>query len=326
MIYPWNVHKDVISSNKTKTSDKTKFAVSLTLIICVVAYFVLGSFLQNVLGVDSGIAIWIIVAVVFIIGTYLVRFLVFQEDELVDNYQKKDSDSFIKYVQYRKEIENEVDTPYFKVKSFEYLRGNSFCVLQLAFGSNDTIKTRNTRDMFIKIFNTLSSAGLTFRTIDMPEDFEKSKEYRQHIKLRNQIPDKKLAHHLLKVSSNILEDCRNNSNVSTVFIVIQTSNPFQQLDYENAIISVLSIIKSYRTAIRDFHFLDKDELVHTLYEEFYQLMVIDLSTMKVVEMSNEVNDTYTDVMSVFMIEAQDNYVLQSTDKLEKNFKNNSRRI
>lgn len=326
MIYPWNVHKDVVSSNKTKTSDKTKFAVALTVIVCIVSYFVLGGFLQNFLGVDSSIAIWIILAIVFAVGTYLVRFLVFHEDELVDNYQKKDSDSFIKYVQYRKEVENEVSTPYFTVKSFEYLHGNSFCVLQLAFGSNDATKTKNTKDMFTQIFNTLSSSGLTFRTIDMPEDFEKSSEYKQHIKLRNQIPDKKLAHHLLKVSSNVLEDCRTHSNVSTIFLLIQTSNPFQQIEYENAIISVLKIIKENRTAVRDFHFLDKDELIHTLFEEFYQLMVIDLSAMKVMEMSNEVNETYTDIMSMFMIEAQDDSILKSTEKLDKNFRNNSRRI
>lgn len=325
MIYPYNTHKATVNAGKVTNNDLFKFWGILFCIFAVGLFFLLEWVFSTLIGLPKmvGLIVALLIAVTMLI--YAFRFIIFKEQDKMEDYQGQQSDAFTRYSTVRIDSENYITIHNNKVLCYEYGNGNTFCVLQFRFGSNDTAKAATTQAVFKAIMHTLCMFELEFRTIDTPENFYTSLEYQKHIKHLNEAKEKEHANHRLKVADYIYRECAEQSNVPCIFLIISTKNGYQLPDLESAVIQILALIRSNVSAFRSINFLDKGQLLE-MYRDFYELETIDLTTMKTIELSSDVQTAYIDVVSVFKVVSTTGKTFADDSVLENKFKNKARRI
>ena len=323
MIYPYNVHREVKEAGKATGQDLSRFFGFLMLILGVVIYFIIDFVLSTLIGDNTFLTAVITLVLVFFIGYYVFRFFVFREDEKMAEFKGQERDTFARYVRIRKDTEQSVNVLNNKIDCFEYTNGSVFCVLQFKFGGNDTEKAKNTFLLFRKIIHIIGDNGLEFRMTDMQEDFFHSEEYRNYEKHLNEIPDKKLARTLIYMADHMLQTSKRLGNTSTVYIEIIATNSYKLLDFETALNQIMTVTQRMRTAIRSVTYLDLQSLLEYM-EQYYNMEVIDLSTMKVLEYVENGELDFNNVADIYQVisqsgktfRAEKNKVLLSTGSRE----------
>lgn len=152
MIFPIDVHKRALNSRKLAASDRNTVIMQVFVVANIACFFILKYVFTTLLGMGT---IWAVIAqiVLFIsIGIALFRFVIFNEDEKLQEMRNADSDSFAKYIQVRKEGETEIEVNNQKVNIFEYVNGQVFFTMLFRYGSNDDAKANNTKKIFQKNF------------------------------------------------------------------------------------------------------------------------------------------------------------------------------
>lgn len=325
MIYPFDVHKRVQNSSRVSSEDIARFAFILFIIGSIILFFVLHFVYTTMLGLGM---FWVVVteiAVMSIIGSIVFRMLIFKEDEKLEEYQNQTTDTFAKYVYVRKDAETTLDVLNGKLTCFEYTNGSPFCVLQFKFGSNDNDKAPRTQAVLRGIFHICAENQLDFRTVDSVENFENSTEYANQVRRLNAIPDKKLAKHLLSVAQKALDTCKDNSMVSTLYLVIGATSNYKIGDLEAGLRQIFALILSKRSAFRSINALNFEQLME-FYRDFYGLEVMDLSMMRVIALAEDVNTNYENVVSIYRLEATTGKVYTATGNIKDNFRTESRGI
>ena len=322
MIYPIDVHKQAQRSTKIPERDKYKFAAGIFGIVCVVLFFAANWFLKDVVGLPSLFVTILTLAIIVAVFITFFRYVILNEPARLVEYAAQDSDKFSKYVTLRKESEQTLKSVADeKVYCFEYISGVHVCTLQLRYGSNDQQKSKTTADVFAKIFHILSENNIPFRTIDMCENFEKSNEYLNYVNHLNSIEDKHLARHLLYAAEAVLNESSASSIVSTVYLMIMPFTELQLNLLDLALRQIFGIVKSNKTAFRSIHSLNLDELTEMMLD-FYGLEAIDFSSSKrFVELSDETNNLYNDLVSIYRVEGEERTLQDDTvlgNKLKTN--------
>ena len=99
MIFPIDVHKRALNSRKLAASDRNTVIMQVFVVANIACFFILKYVFTTLLGMGT---IWAVIAqiVLFIsIGIALFRFVIFNEDEKLQEMRNADSDSFAKYIQ-----------------------------------------------------------------------------------------------------------------------------------------------------------------------------------------------------------------------------------
>lgn len=323
MIYPFNVHREVKDAGKATGQDLSRFFGFLMLIIGIILYFIIDFVLSTIIGTSRFLTLLITLVLLFFIGYYAFRFFIFREDEKMAEYKGQERDTFARYVRIRKDTEQSVNVLNNKVDCFEYTNGSIFCVLQFNFGSNDTEKAKNTFMLFKKIIHIIGENGLEVRMTDMPEDFFHSEEYDAYAKHLNTIEDKKLAYTLIHIADHMLQTSKRLGNTSTIYMEIIAVNSYKLLDFETALSQIMVLTKKINSAIRGVYYLDLQGLLEYM-EQYYNMEVIDLSTMKVLEYAENGEFDYSNVADIYQVisvngktfRAEDNKVLLKTGSRE----------
>lgn len=304
MIYPINVHKQAQQAGNMTGAEVIRLGIALFIIGSVAAFFALDWLFTSILGFNDILAVVITIALIAIVGITILRFVVFDEANRMVEYERQESDSFAKYVNVRKDILNSISVEDNKIHCFEFIDGRNMCVFLFRYGSNDDVKATNTKNTLEQIFQILGEEDLRFRTINMIEDFEDSAEYDNYIRRLNAIPDKKLAKHQLDIAAGVLEKTEKMSNASCIYLMIETKPNLPLHDLETALRRVFAAIIKYPTAFRSIECLNRDKLLK-LFRDFYGLETIDLSTMRVLELAEELDMEYKKVTSLYKVTDSD---------------------
>jgi hypothetical protein len=323
MIYPMDVNSRSDTSARSTAADIAKLAVFGFLLVCVGVFFGFRWMCSNLIGISVNFAILFEIIFIVVAGSFVFRFLVFKEPEKMSEYKGQATDSFARYIFVRKEVEEKIETQNGTINCFEYSNGNQFVVIQLKYGSNDSRKAEATKQILGKIFHIILENNLEFRTIDSKEDFGVSHECRKYINRLNAIPDKKLGFHLRKVADSTLKKSERESNITVLTMIINTRSSYQMSDLEFALKRILSLIQSNITAFRNLEFLSKKDYLE-FCKEFYGLEAIDLSMMRVIQLSETITEQYNDIVSVYQTISNEDRVFTSSKQMEGLFLNGRR--
>lgn len=323
MIYPFNVHREVKDAGKATGQDLSRFFGFLMLIIGIILYFVIDFILSTIIGANKGLTIIITLILLFFIGYYVFRFFIFREDEKMAEYKGQERDTFARYVRIRKDTEQSINVLNNKIDCFEYTNGSIFCVLQFKFGGNNTEKAKNTFMLFRQIIHIIGENGLEFRMTDMPEDFFHSEEYSNYAQHLNAIENKKLAYTLIHMADHTLQTSKKLGNTSTIYLEIIAINNYKILDFETALSQIMISSKNIKSALRGVYYLELQGLLEYM-EQYYNMEVIDLSTMKVLEYAENGELDFNNIADIYQIvsasgktyRAGDNKILLHTDSKE----------
>lgn len=323
MVYPISVHKQAQKAGKVTQSDMMRFGTTLFIMLSVGLFFLLQWILKVYLGASMWLALLITLLIAAIIGSVLLRYFVFDEPTRVQEYENQSNDSFAKYVFTRKDIVNPIDVHGEECQCFEFTDGSQVCVLQFRYGSNDDTKAAETLRQLEKCFAVLGEENMPFRTISMREDFSDSVECDNIIRHCNSIEDKKLARHLLSVANNVLTEVQRQGNVITLYLMICPKANYHLADLEAVLRKVFAVLQSSPNAFRSIECLNQQQLLK-LYKDFYGLETIDLSTMRVLELSNDTKESFGKVVSLYKMQTESGKTLVNKNAILGNFRTNTR--
>lgn len=321
MIFPIDVHKRALNSRKLVASDRNTVIMQFFLVANVACFFILKYVFTSLLGMST---VWAVIAqiVLFLsVGIALFRFVIFNEDEKAQEIKNSDSDSFARYLQVRKEGVSEVEVMNQKASIFEYVNGQSFFVMSFRFGSNDDEKANGTKKIFQKIFNAIGGYNFVFRTAIGTEDFANSVEFKRHIQKRNKIKDRNLALHLKQVTNDSLKLTEELCNTEMLYLIVQSTTLYQKDEIEALLLVILKIIADNLNAFREIKLLNLGELLE-FFRWFYKIEAIDAAMMKALDMSDELDETYTNIVQVYSYHTKDgsnfkSHVLDDEFKLKE---------
>ena len=278
MIFPIDVHKRALNSRKLAASDRNTVIMQVFIVANIACFFILKYVFTTLLGMGT---IWAVIAqiVLFIsIGIALFRFVIFNEDE--------------------------------KVNIFEYVNCQVFFTMLFRYGSNDDAKANNTKKIFQKIFNAVGNYNFVFRTAIGTENFANSLEFKRHIQKRNKIQDKNLALYLKRATNEALKMTEEECNTEVVYLTVQSTILYQKDEIEALLMIILRIIEDNLNAFREVKLLNLEELLE-FYRWFYRIEAIDAAMMKALDLSNELEETYSNIVSVYRYHSKDGSTFKS---------------
>lgn len=325
-MYPIDVNKKVRNASKLSGSDKRVVFVQLFFLLSAVCFFILRLIFKNFLGITSFVPLIILQLVISItVGTIVFRFLIFDENEKIQEYKNSEHDSFAKYMYLKKDSHSEQIMENKKVHLFEYINGTATCTIAFKFGATDDYRASQTKRVLQEIFHVILLNGFEVRTVSEPESFEYSKEVKRHIDTINATKDKDLALHLKSITNNILVESRERSNVDMIYLTIRTLSNYQKYDLESTIRNIINIIYSNYTAFRSVEFLDLDEILE-FYRGFYNIKAIDLAMMRAIDLSEDLDKEYEALVKLYSLHSEDNHVFVLDNSIADVVTVNERRI
>lgn len=325
MIFPYDVHKRVVNSRRLLTQDKTAIFVQLFIILNIVCFFGLRFLFINFLGIGTGWALLVQLVLFIAIGILLFRVVIFKEDEKIQDYKDTQGDSFAKYLHVRKDNIATVDVCNQKVNVFEYTNGCVTATMLFKFGSNYDAVAKNTHDVLQAIYGIICLYNFEFSTVTMPEVFSNSIEYKRHIAQINSIKNKKLSLHLRAISNKSIQIANEQGNTDVLYLTIKSKIPGEKEQLSNIITEILKILHENVTCFRSFEFLNIDTLLE-FYREFYHIDAIDLAMLKAIELSSNIEQDYSNLITLYSLQSTDGKSYKVTGDSVNKFKTKEREI
>lgn len=315
MIFPQNVHKRAVDSKKLLVQDKTAIMLQLVLILNVICFFLFRFIFIKFLGLNTG---WALIAqlVLFIfIFIFIFRIAIFKEDEKMQELKDRNSDSFARYMFIRDNAMQEIIQSENKSVIFEYTNGCVMTTFRFKFGSNDDSKAFSTRKVLDAIYGVIGSYNFIYRLDVLSENFAESTEYQRHLKQINSVNSKVLSYLLRTISKIAIDSARTRSNSDVIYLTLRSKIPGDVSTLENLIQEILKIIKENTTSFRDIKLLNIDDLLE-FYREYYNIKAIDLAMMKAIDLSSELENDYSNILSLYSLKAVEgkNYTIADNIK------------
>lgn len=318
MIFPHNVHRSIRNRGKLVGQDLTNFILTAIIVTSIVLYFIINWVIRAFIGAPNIVSIILTLITVITIAITAFRFLIFDEHTKIMEYSNRGAQSdFLRYVKLRTYIENKEKVNNKVVSIFEYNDSTQFCIMRFRFGSNDKQKSNSTRNALNSVINILGLNNMVFRTITMSEDFSNSSEYFRYTGILNKMRNKPLAKHLMCILSTTMEVVNKNSNVDSLYCIIH-SRPGITSDLSHVLKQILSTLESNSTSIRYIEFLNKEQLIE-FYRQFYNLEVINFTTMSVVNDDDELNNMYRNVVKLHSFRSADKIYEVDVDETASRF-------
>lgn len=312
MIYPIDIYDNVSNRKKLSTADKSQIVVGLFLAGNFFLFLVLHRVICMMFGAPLFVCILVQLLVFGVVGSLVFRFFIFDEEAKMREYTDEASDSFARFVHLRKDSTHEVSVNSAEhVNVFEYDSGCCVCTMRFKFGSNDSLKSSETRKCFNEIYRILVNNGMEFRTVVTPENFKQSRELDNFVDSINRIEDKQLAKHILAMSNAILQQSYEECNVDQFYLSFRTASSYQLEDLEAVIRRIIGVLRERATSFRSVEFLDLAQLID-FYREFYSVEAIDLAMMRAVALSESIDNSFKEVARIFRLQG-DNGKWYQTD-------------
>ena len=311
MIFPQDVHKTITQSNKIAGDNKVQAILLVSILGSIGLFIVTDMILSSVFGTGLGTTIVVVLIIMAIIGIFVFRFFIFNEDAVKKEYEGQESDSFAKYMWLRKDIHTSTALRGNNVTVFEYINGTAMCIIEMRFGSNTDEKAYGTRNIYEKMIQIATDNKLESRVISAQENFRNSEEFKEQIAAINRIKDHKSARNVTMINDAIIEQSVKLCNVDIIYFMLRTTNNHQRYDLEIALKKIFSVIHSEISAFRSIKFLNPKELME-FYREFYKIAAIDLSMMRTMELA-ELNEEFDEIVQLLQVKTETDRVFNARD-------------
>lgn len=325
MIFPNNVHKRAVEARKLMSQDKTAIFMQFFIIANVVCFFILRFVFQTFLGLGTGWAILAQLILFLVVGVMLFRIVIFKEDEKIREMQDRQSDSFARFLYVRKDNISTIDVADKKINVFEYTNGCITATIRFKFGSNNDAIAKTTAKVLEEIYGIICMYNFEFCTDAMPEVFSNSAEYRRHLTQINSVRDKKLSLVLRTISKIILTKSEESCNTDVLYISLKSKIPGDKEQLENILVSIIKVLSENITCFRSVEFLDIDQLLE-FYRDYYLIEAIDLAMMKAIDLSANLNDEYSKLISLYSLQATDGKSYRVSNNSALDFKTKEREL
>lgn len=325
MIYPIDVHSNVVNTRKLVGRDRTAVIIQLFLFANIGLFFLLRFIFGQLLQMDMAFA-WIAQIVICVIcGIFIFRVFIFKEDEKVREYESSDSDSFSKYLNIRKDSEYHKVVAGHDINLYEFTNGCASCVICCKFGSNDNSKANSTAQLLNTLVGLIYTYNYEIRFVSLPEKFENSKEFKQYINSVNAVEDIRLGKALRQVADCALNVSKNKSNVDAIYIVIKTDTTYKRGELENVVSTFFKQLDETVTSFRSVNTLDMDELLE-FFRDFSTVEALDISMTKALDMIDMLDTDYAKAIGIYSFSSDEGKTLCNDKVIEAPFYSNERSI
>mgnify|MGYP001048817113 CR=1 FL=1 len=325
MIYPVDVHRNVINTRKLVGRDRTAVILQLFLFANFGLFFLLRFIFGQILMMDAAFA-WIAQIVICVFcGVFIFRVFIFKEDEKIKEYESSESDSFSKFLNIRKDSEYSRVVGNKKINIYEYINGCAACTFCFKFGSNDNIKANNTARVFNTLCNLVHSYQYELKIAVLPEKFENSSEFMGYIECVNQVKDKRLGMALKEIANMSLSVSERYSNVDCLYVTVKTNAAYKRGELENLILAFWKVLEETNTCFRSVNLLNMNELLE-FYRDFSTVEAIDLSMTKALDLIDMLDSEYARVVNIYSFTTSEGKSLHNDKALAAPFYLNERSI
>lgn len=325
MIYPVDVHRNVINTRKLVGKDRTAVIMQLFLFANLGLFFLLRFIFGQILKMNMIFA-WVAQLVICVIcGIFIFRVFIFKEDEKIKEYESSESDSFSKYLNIRKDSEYSRVIGNKQINIYEYTNGCAACTFCFKFGSNDNTKASNTAIVINTLCNLVHSYQYELRIAMLPEKFENSSEFRNYIECVNKVKDKRLGMALKEIANTALSVSEHCSNVDCLYVTVKADTAYKRGELENLILAFWNTLEEKNTCFRSVSLLNMNELLE-FYRDFSTVEAIDLSMTKALDLIDMLDSEYARVVNVYSFETSEGKNLHNDKALAASFYLNERSI
>lgn len=325
MIFPVDVHRNIVNTKKLVGRDRTAVIIQLFLFANVCLFFLLRFIFRQVLQISIAFA-WISQIIICIFaGIFIFRIFIFKEDEKIRESESSESDSFSKYLNIRKDSWYSHNVGRHTINLYEYTNGTSAGTICFKFGSNDNAKAANTARVLNQLYKLVADYGYELRTVMLPEKFENSREFKKYVADVNAVQDKVLGKTLREIADSSIQYSRERANVDALYITIRSNSTYQRGELESLFCAFYKILDENVTCFRDVSLLDMSELME-FYRDFSTVEAIDLTMTKALDMIDTLESDYAKVIGVYCYFSEEGRKFKNEKILQGAFHLNERRI
>lgn len=299
MIFPQDVYKSTEESGKMVGENRVQLFVILFTFGSIGLFFALLHVCQTYFHVGLKVVILIQLLIMLVVGVTVYRFFIFREDEKKQEYENRNNDSFARYMFLQRDSRRDIDTRDNTFHLFEYNNGAITCTLEFRFGSNDSVKSKLTKECLQGMLHTLTLYGFDTRYTIMSEKFGDSQDFQSYMNTINSIDDITLRKCNMSIAEEVLKVTNAQSNVDIIYLTISSRSSYQLEELRVALIDCFKKIKETVTAFRSVRCLDLQEIIE-FYRYYYNIQAIDLSMMRTVALSDVENEFQSVVKTVIL--------------------------
>lgn len=305
MIFPQDVHRLIQNKNRIAGDNKIQLIIVLFVLGNVFGFFGL-YFLVSFIAPGAPLSVVIIIQLIIlvIIGIFVFRFAIFDENSKKREYQGQQSDSFTRYMYIRKDNITKARND---IKVYEYADGSTMFAVELRFGSNDDAKASGTSQFYKDFMQLVAMYGFETRAIVKSENFRTSQEFLHYMDVLNAIDDVNMRRTLLLMADTIFDLSYELSNVDSVYFLVRSVYNYQKSDLELLLRGFTKLLKNSLTAFRSVKFLEFDDLLE-LYRDFYGIAAIDLAMMKAISLASDITEDFSNVIRILNLTGDTGHV------------------
>ena len=320
MIFPHDVNKYVSEQRRVAGENRTQLIIVLFVVGNFAAFLLLHYVVVGLLMLSGTVATVIQVVLLLIVGTIVFRFGIFDENEKRRESEGADSDTFARFMDIRKDNVDTFSVGKQQIHAFEYSNGNVVAIMEFKFGANDAARSKATTILYQSVFHSILSYGFIARLIDSTENFRTSDELARHRARLNKISDPELRKNNFVITNAILDAGEKLCNVDIIYVMIQSRSLNQKDDLEPLVRELNRILENNATAFRHVRYLDTAGMLE-FFRDFYKIDAIDLSMMKTIALSQDLNEDFANVVSVYSVAGRSGRVYrtkrsQDVDKIK----------
>lgn len=261
--------------------------------------------------------IWAIVAFGIIgiaVGIFIFRFVIFDEDAKLAEYDDRGNESFARFLNVRSDVSHPFTFEKETYNIYEKLDGKPFVILEVSFGANDEMRARNMRAVFKSLARKCCDYNFTVQCSVLPENFSNNENYQNYLNVLNTIESQALRGTAVSIAQAVLEETESKCNVNQVYFTLTASTMADLYDMQRVLPQILDEMLHSRSAVRSCKALSLTEILE-FYKRFYHVPVIDHNLLQSSRIADNM-DKYVRVCSPVILKGE----RQTYNRLEQYLK------
>lgn len=319
MIFPKDINRRLAEKRKIAGDNAAQLTITIFILGNLIGFFVVDWLITSFFGAGFWLTIVIMLVLNLTVGVFAFRIFIFDESAKIREYQSSEGDSFAKFMKMRKDVVRELELPTAKINAYEFTNGSMAFTMQLKFGSNDNVKAQSTAMVFQELFRIAHMYNFETRVLIGSENFGRSKEYEAYAESVNRVPSKILRNALVLMTDAVMAEHERKGNASCVYFTVRSMVGYQRADLEDVIKSFLKTLNENLTAFREIRFLNNEEMLD-LFVEFYGIGAIDLSTVQAIELSKNLDDSFSRMLSIHSLTDENGDIYKAENPMVDPFK------
>jgi len=251
--------------------------------------------------------IWAIVAfgaVGILVGIFVFRFVIFDEDAKLAEYDDRANESFARFLNVRSDIAHPFTYGKETYNIYEKLDGKPFVILEVSFGANDEMRARNTRAVFKSLVRKCCDFNYTLQCSILPENFSANENYQNYLNVLNTIDSPALRGAAVSIAQAVLEETEQSCNVNQVYFTLTASTMADLYDMQRILPQILDEMNRSKCAVRSCKVLNLSEIgILEFYKRFYHVPVIDHNLLQSSRIAENL-DKYVKVCSPVILKGE----------------------